>query len=93
MAAKLKRPETGSQATASLSLICARLARLSVNREDKMLDELGLWFWKETFWLPANMTWDVLKNDEDMTFPQPRELWVIGPVALGLLILRLIWER
>jgi len=58
-----------------------------------MLDNLERWFWREEFWLPPNMTWEAFKGDENMTIPQPRNLWLVIPAALTLFVLRLMWER
>jgi len=49
-------------------------------------------FWSRHFWLPNNVTWDVFE-DSTIYLAKPRDLWVPFPLAVGLFILRLIWER
>ena len=51
------------------------------------------WFWSEYFWLPKNVTWSDLERTETLFIPKPSDLWLPLPIAVGLFVLRLIWER
>uniref|UniRef100_A0A8C9V798 Ceramide synthase 6 n=1 Tax=Scleropages formosus TaxID=113540 RepID=A0A8C9V798_SCLFO len=51
------------------------------------------WFWNERFWLPHNVTWADLKNTEEATFPQAEDLYLAFPLAFGIFMIRLVFER
>uniref|UniRef100_A0A8C7ZPM8 Ceramide synthase 6 n=1 Tax=Oryzias sinensis TaxID=183150 RepID=A0A8C7ZPM8_9TELE len=51
------------------------------------------WFWNERFWLPHNVTWADLKNTEEATFPQAEDLYLAGPLAFCIFMVRLVFER
>uniref|UniRef100_A0AAY4DZL8 Ceramide synthase 6 n=1 Tax=Denticeps clupeoides TaxID=299321 RepID=A0AAY4DZL8_9TELE len=51
------------------------------------------WFWNERFWLPHNVTWADLKNTEDAVFPQSEDLYLAGPLAVCILLVRLLFAR
>ncbi|XP_048835186.1 ceramide synthase 6 isoform X7 [Brienomyrus brachyistius] len=51
------------------------------------------WFWNERFWLPHNVTWADLKNTDEATFPQAEDLYLAFPLALGIFMIRLVFER
>ena len=52
--------------------------------------------WRGDIWLPDNVSWNdiVLKRESgEMFLPLPRDLWVPLPIAVVILIVRLIVER
>uniref|UniRef100_A0A6J0TDM5 Ceramide synthase 6 isoform X2 n=1 Tax=Pogona vitticeps TaxID=103695 RepID=A0A6J0TDM5_9SAUR len=51
------------------------------------------WFWNERFWLPPNVTWADLKNTEEATFPQVEDLYLAFPLAFGIFMIRMVFER
>ncbi len=59
----------------------------------KVWENACSWFWSESFWLPENVNWSDFKRDETTYIPQPSDLWIPFPIALGLVLLRLIFER
>jgi len=59
-------------------------------------DAFRAWFWNKTFWLPENRTWaDLKRSDEPGSpfYPDLYDLVVILPIAVGLFLVRLLWER
>jgi hypothetical protein len=58
-----------------------------------MWDSLLNWYWSESFWLPANVTWQHFKSTKDMTMPQPGDLKVILPLTILLIVARILFER
>lgn len=54
---------------------------------------LKKWIWSESFWLPPNTTWDVLSRNETVFYPDANDLWLPIPIAVGLFLIRLTWER
>ncbi|XP_072350076.1 ceramide synthase 6-like isoform X1 [Scyliorhinus torazame] len=51
------------------------------------------WFWNERFWLPHNVTWADLKNTDDTNYPQAGDLLFAFPLAFGIFLVRLAFER
>ena len=51
------------------------------------------WFWDEKFWLPPNNTWKDLERDDITWIPAASDLWVPFPLAIGMFLCRMIWER
>ena len=51
------------------------------------------WFWNDEFWLPENVTWEDFKSTETMFIPTMKDLLFPIPIAIGLFLVRLIWER
>ncbi|XP_032807537.1 ceramide synthase 6-like isoform X1 [Petromyzon marinus] len=51
------------------------------------------WFWNERFWLPHNVTWADMRNPDGVTFPQAEDLYMAFPLALGIFVVRIIFER
>ena len=49
--------------------------------------------WSEYFWLPPNVTWAHLESRPDIHIARPRELLYTFHIAIGLFILRIIWEK
>jgi len=53
-------------------------------------------FWNRTFWLPANRTWNDLKRSNtpgSPYYPDLYDLYIVFPIAVGLFLARLLWER
>ena len=50
-------------------------------------------FWSKHFWLPADKTWDDVKRNETVFYPDANDLYYPIPMAIGLFLLRLVWER
>ncbi|XP_048091542.1 ceramide synthase 6-like isoform X2 [Alosa alosa] len=51
------------------------------------------WFWNERFWLPHNVTWADLKNTDEAVYPQSEDLYLAGPLAFCIIMVRLLFER
>jgi hypothetical protein len=51
------------------------------------------WFWDKSFWLPATTTWDDLKRNETVFYPDANDLFIPIPIAVVLFVTRLLWER
>lgn len=49
--------------------------------------------WAESFWLPPDADWSILKRNETVYYPAAEDLWIPFPMAIGLFIARLVWER
>nr|XP_033813189.1 ceramide synthase 4 [Geotrypetes seraphini] len=54
---------------------------------------LNAWLWRHEYWLPPGITWEDLQNSEGVQYPQPRDLFLSLPVALGFTAFRLFFER
>ena len=59
----------------------------------EVLDQFNKYFWDEDFWLPPNVTWKHLESDEHTFIPSFSDMWIPLPIAVGLFILRLLWQR
>ncbi|XP_070588996.1 ceramide synthase 4-like [Erythrolamprus reginae] len=55
--------------------------------------QLMQWFWRPEYWLPPGITWEDLKETEDIRYPQPRHLLLCFPITLLLITIRFIFER
>ncbi|XP_037537677.1 ceramide synthase 2-like [Nematolebias whitei] len=49
--------------------------------------------WRQDFWLPPAVTWTDLEQLADPERPQPQDLLMTLPVALGFVALRSVFER
>uniref|UniRef100_A0A8B9T9N2 TLC domain-containing protein n=1 Tax=Anas platyrhynchos TaxID=8839 RepID=A0A8B9T9N2_ANAPL len=58
-----------------------------------MARALNEWLWQHEFWLPPGITWEDMKESEDIHYPQPRDLLLSIPFALILVVIRYIFER
>jgi len=59
-------------------------------------DSFRAWFWNKTFWLPENRTWADLKRNNtpgSPFYPDIYDLNAAFPIAIGLFLARMIWER
>ena len=50
-------------------------------------------FWNEHFRLPSTVTWNDLKRNETVFYPDANDLCYPIALAVGLFVLRLLWER
>ena len=51
------------------------------------------WFWNERFWLPSNVTWADLRSTDGNVYPQLEDFGAVVPIAVIMIIIRLIFER
>ncbi|KAF7655648.1 hypothetical protein LDENG_00053040 [Lucifuga dentata] len=59
-----------------------------------MTSSISALFWNERFWLPGNVTWADLEHPPPgEEYPRVGHLLCVLPLALGILLLRLIFER
>ncbi|KAJ6652160.1 hypothetical protein lerEdw1_013144 [Lerista edwardsae] len=66
------------------------LATFSVSRMTLLVTS---WFWWHEYWLPPGVTWEDMKETEEIHYPQPQHLLVSVPVTLLLVAARFIFER
>jgi len=50
-------------------------------------------FWSEYFWLPAETSWADLRRNETVFYPDASDMLIPIPMAVGLFVIRLLWER
>nr|XP_015823606.2 ceramide synthase 5 [Nothobranchius furzeri]XP_054601972.1 ceramide synthase 5 [Nothobranchius furzeri] len=52
------------------------------------------WIWSERFWLPENVSWSDLEHPPPgVEYPRLEHLLLAFPLAVGVLLLRLLFER
>jgi len=51
------------------------------------------WFWNEYFWLPPSAGWADLQRNETTFYPDANDMFIPIPMAVGLFVVRLLWER
>ena len=59
------------------------------------------WFWSPSFWLPPHVTWDTIEHlkvqkvnhDESENYPEFSDLLYTIPMALAMMLMRLVVER
>lgn len=49
--------------------------------------------WRQDYWLPPGVTWRDMEQLADSDRPQPLDLLVALPLALGFVALRCVFER
>lgn len=54
---------------------------------------IGEWLWWDRLWLPGNLTWTDLKDEEGLVYAKVSHLYVIVPYALVFLLVRYLFER
>ncbi|KAH0625993.1 hypothetical protein JD844_034392 [Phrynosoma platyrhinos] len=54
---------------------------------------LNEWLWRHEYWLPPGITWEDMKETEEIRYPQPRHLLLSVPFALLLVAIRFVFER
>jgi len=58
-----------------------------------MIGMIGEWLWWDRLWLPGNLTWDDLTEQEELVYAKVSHLYVIVPYALVFLLVRYLFER
>ncbi|XP_067300913.1 ceramide synthase 2 isoform X1 [Pseudorasbora parva] len=58
-----------------------------------MIGIIGQWLWWDRLWLPGNLTWADLKDEEGLVYARVSHLYVIVPYALVFLLVRYLFER
>uniref|UniRef100_A0A8B9SCT5 Homeobox domain-containing protein n=1 Tax=Apteryx owenii TaxID=8824 RepID=A0A8B9SCT5_APTOW len=58
-----------------------------------MARSLNEWLWQHEYWLPPGITWEDMKESEDIHYPQPHDLLLSIPFALILVAIRCFFER
>nr|XP_051691456.1 ceramide synthase 4 isoform X1 [Oryctolagus cuniculus] len=59
----------------------------------RMLSNLNEWLWQERFWLPPNNSWAQLEDRDGLVYAHPRDLLASLPLALALVVVRIVFER
>ncbi|XP_077778058.1 ceramide synthase 4 isoform X1 [Podarcis muralis] len=59
----------------------------------KMVLPVTEWIWRHEYWLPPGITWEDMKETEEISYPQPRHLLLSLPLALLLVVIRFFFER
>ncbi|XP_032296884.1 ceramide synthase 4 isoform X4 [Coturnix japonica] len=78
----------GSQAVRS-----QRSSQEAGKQTTRMAHSLNEWLWQHKFWLPPGITWEDMKESEDIHYPKPRDLLLSIPFALILVVIRCVFER
>uniref|UniRef100_A0A670ZNG3 Homeobox domain-containing protein n=1 Tax=Pseudonaja textilis TaxID=8673 RepID=A0A670ZNG3_PSETE len=55
--------------------------------------QLMQWLLRQEHWLPPGITWEDMQNTEDILYPQPHHLLLCLPIALLLIMLRVLFYR
>uniref|UniRef100_A0A8D0AN17 Ceramide synthase 3b n=1 Tax=Sander lucioperca TaxID=283035 RepID=A0A8D0AN17_SANLU len=58
-----------------------------------MLQTVSEWLWWERLWLPANVSWSDLEDSDGRVYAKASQLYTALPCALGLLLVRYLFER
>ncbi|XP_028286781.1 ceramide synthase 2 [Parambassis ranga] len=58
-----------------------------------MLQTVSDWLWWEHLWLPANVSWSDLEDNEGRVYAKASQLYAALPCALCLLLVRYLFER
>lgn len=58
-----------------------------------MIGTIGEWFWWDRLWLPVNLTWADLKDNDGRVYTKVSHLYITLPYSIGFLIVRYIFER
>ncbi|KAK3570841.1 hypothetical protein QTP86_028270, partial [Hemibagrus guttatus] len=66
---------------------------VSEHRAGKYRAMLSEWFWWDRLWLPVNLTWADLQDKEDQVYAHVSHLYMIFPLTVLLLGLRVLYER
>ncbi|XP_063776137.1 ceramide synthase 2-like isoform X1 [Pseudophryne corroboree] len=54
---------------------------------------LNQWLWRQEYWLPPGVSWEDMKETEDIQYPKPRDLLFGIPCMLTITALRFVFER
>ncbi|XP_034540658.1 ceramide synthase 2-like [Notolabrus celidotus] len=58
-----------------------------------MLQTVSDWLWWDRLWLPGNVSWSDLEDNEDCVYAKASQLYAVVPCALCLLFVRYLFER
>uniref|UniRef100_A0A8D0H3F1 Uncharacterized protein n=1 Tax=Sphenodon punctatus TaxID=8508 RepID=A0A8D0H3F1_SPHPU len=58
-----------------------------------MVLSLDEWIWRHEYWFPPGITWEDMKETEEIRYPRPRDLLLSVPWALLLVTIRYFFER
>lgn len=58
-----------------------------------MLDTISEWLWWERLWLPVNVSWSDLEDNEGRVYAKASQLYGVLPCALCMLLVRYLFER
>uniref|UniRef100_A0A673KA60 Ceramide synthase 2-like n=1 Tax=Sinocyclocheilus rhinocerous TaxID=307959 RepID=A0A673KA60_9TELE len=58
-----------------------------------MIGTISEWLWWDRLWLPGNLTWADLKDEEGLVYARASHLYVTVPYALVFLVVRYVFER
>ncbi|KAM9460736.1 ceramide synthase 2 [Clarias gariepinus] len=58
-----------------------------------MIGTIGEWFWWDRLWLPVNLTWADLEDNDGRVYTKVSHLYITLPYSIGFLIVRYIFER
>ena len=50
------------------------------------MNGVGIWFWNEQFWLPANYTWEDMKPTQDRQYPDYTDIFIY-PIIIAFVLL------
>ncbi len=57
------------------------------------LQKFSNWFWSDTFWLPGTLTWEDYDKGTDTERAYPRDLIIVLPLSVFLLLVRVLFEK
>lgn len=54
---------------------------------------LDRWLWRQEYWLPPGVSWEDMKETEEVRYPKPRDLLLAIPCALIFTGVRFVFEK
>lgn len=57
------------------------------------LQDFSQRFWTPEVWLPPNVTWDDIKPNDRISYPNYNDIWYPILFSFGLTFIRLLFER
>ena len=57
------------------------------------MDKLSNWFWNDKFWLPPGVSFNDLKSDQNVSYPQLRDLLALPVYGFVACIIRILFEK
>ncbi|KAG7473904.1 hypothetical protein MATL_G00100920 [Megalops atlanticus] len=57
-----------------------------------MLQMVGEWFWWDRIWLPSNLTWSDLEDQEGRVYAKVSDLYITVPCSIAFLVIRYLFE-
>lgn len=76
-----------------LSLLFFFFSRARSVFPSSMLQTVSEWLWWERLWLPANVSWSHLEDNEGRVYAKASQLYAALPCALCMLLVRYLFER